>query len=455
MAADRNDSDTGITARLARFVCSSRWEDVPGNVRHEAKRSLLNFLGTALGGCRDAAIDRMTSVLARFSGPPAASLIGRRERLDALSAACLNAAAGNVFDFDDTHIPTVIHPTAPVAPALLALAETRRIGGRDLLHAFALGVDVEGRIGNAVSPAHYDRGWHITATCGVFGATAAAGKLLGLDPQRMVYALGIGSAQSSGLVETLGTMAKSVGVGAAARGGLLAALLAETGLTGPERPIEGPRGFVAVTGDRPTLAAIVERLGERWELLANTYKPYPCGVVLNPVIDACLELHCRHALEPARIRRVTVRGHPLLKARADRPGVTTGREAQVSAQHSVAVAFLRGEAGVAQFSDAAVNDSEVLALRAKVTVEADAAIPVEAATVTVETADGAPLAFTVERARGSLARPLTDAEIEAKFRALAASGSPAVAAEPLIEAVWSLDRLDDAGELMRLAVPTA
>ena len=442
------------TDRLAGFVAGSQWEDVPETVRHEAKRALLNFFGTALGGCRDAAVAHMVSVLSAFSGPPAASLIGRRERLDALSAAGLNAAAGNVFDFDDTHIPTVIHPTAPVAPAVLALAERRPIRGRDLLHAFVLGVDVEGRLGNAVSPAHYDRGWHITSTCGVFGAAAAAGKLLGLDPQHLVWALGIASAQSSGLVETLGSMAKSVGVGGAARGGLLAALLAEQGLTGPAGPIEGPRGFAAVMGDGANLAAIVDGLGERWEIQANTYKPYPCGVVLNPVIDACLDLRRREALAPERIRTVTVRGNPLLAARADRPSVTTGREAQVSAQHSIAVSLLRGAAGLAEFSDAAVTDPAVLTLRARVVVERDAAMPVGAASVAVETLDGAAFTARVERAKGSLERPLSDSDIEEKLRALSAYGCPGLAAEPLIEAIWSLDRLDDASRVMRLAVPS-
>ena len=450
---DSPGAEPAVTSQLARFVCGSRWEDVPGTVRHEAKRSLLNFFGTALGGCGDGAIERLATVLRQFSGPATASTIGRHERFDALSAACVNAASGNVYDFDDTHVPTVIHPTAPVAPALLALAEIRPLSGRDLLLAFVLGVDVECRLGNAVSPAHYDRGWHITSTCGVFGAAAAAGKAIGLDAPRLGAALGIASAQSSGLVETLGSMAKSVGVGNAARGGLLAALLAEQGLTGPERPIEGPRGFAAVLGDRPNLAAVVEGLGERWELLANTYKPYPCGVVLNPVIDACLALRRDRALTPERIRAVTVRGHPLLAARADRPAVTTGREAQVSAQHSVAVALLWGAAGVAQFSDAAVHDPAVLALRARVTVEADAAIPVGAARVTIETADNASFGATIEHAKGSREQPLSDAEIEVKFRALVEHGGSGVAPGSLIDAVWSLERLDEARRLMRHAVP--
>jgi 2-methylcitrate dehydratase PrpD len=441
---------TDLTTSLAGFVAKSRWEDVPSQVRHEAKRSLLNFFGTAIGGSRDGAVETALGVMSAFAGPGAASLIGRRERLDGLTASFLNAAAGNVFDFDDTHVPTVIHPTAPVAPPLLALAETRRIRGADLLHAFVLGVDVACRLGNAVSPGHYRRGWHITSTCGVFGAAAAAGKLLGLDARRLTWALGGAAAQSSGLVETLGTMAKSVGVGQAARGGLLAALLAQDGLTGPDQPIEGPRGFASVMSDGADLPSIVERLGERWEILANSYKPYPCGVVLNAVIDACLALR---SPGPEEIRRIVVRGHPLLAERTDRPAVTTGREAQVSAQHSVAVALLFGAAGVAEYGDDAVADPAVLALRAKVTVERDAAMAVGAARVRIELASGESRAVTVEQATGSLERPLSDAAIEAKLRALARHGCPGLDPGRLIDAVWSMDRSDDVGQIMRLAVP--
>src|SRR5579863_5683227 len=168
--------EIGATRRLAEFVVGSRWEEVPGVVRHEGKRALVNFVGAALGGCRDPAIELALQALGAFAGSPRATVIGRAERADSLFASFLNAAGANVLEFDDTHFPTVIHPAAPVAPALFALAEARPVSGRDLLHAFILGVEVECRIGNAVTPSHYRQGWHITSTCGVFGAAAAAGR---------------------------------------------------------------------------------------------------------------------------------------------------------------------------------------------------------------------------------------------------------------------------------------
>lgn len=442
------------TGPLVEFLVSSRWEDVPQDVRHAAKRSILNVFGTALGGCRDAAVEGTRSVLDRFSGRRDASVIGRSGKLDMLSATFVNAASANVFDFDDTHHPTIIHPSAPVAPALFAVAESRPLSGMDLLHAFILGVEVECRLGNSVSPWHYQRGWHITSTCGVFGAAAAVAKVLALDTEHTVWALGNAAAQSSGLVETLGTMAKSIGVGASARAGLLAALFAEADVAGPCEPVSGSRGFTSVMGNAATVDTIVNRLGETWEIMANTHKPYPCGVVLFPVIDACLELR---ALNPGlaleTIARIEVEGHSLLRERADRPSVTTGREAQVSAQHSVAVVLTQGLASVAQYEDACVNSPDILALREKVRVSDRPGTPVEAAHVTLTLADGRVLSAFVPHGRGTPERPLSDIEIEAKVRELARYGCPELDPGPLIAAVWSLDRYPDAGAIMRLAVP--
>jgi 2-methylcitrate dehydratase PrpD len=456
MTATRSSvSEHPVSERLARFVADAKPGDIPSRVRHEGKRALLNFFAAALGGCRDQAIDISLCALCGFAGSSTAPIIGRSERADALTAAFINAAAGNVLDFDDTHIPTVIHPTAPVAPALLALASTRRVSGADLLNAFILGVEIECRIGNAVSPSHYRRGWHITATCGVFGAAAAAGKLLGLDARRLVWALGNASAQSSGLVETLGSMAKSIGVGNAARNGLLSALLAERGFAGPDHPLEGRRGFIAVMSEGCGPAPLTERLGSSWEILRNTYKPYPCGVVLNPVIDAVLELRERHRLQADQIHSVVVTGHPLLGERTDRPAPASGREAQVSAQHSVAIALLHGAAGIAQYTDRAVGDPSTMALRARGRVEDDAAMLVGAARVAVRLHDGREFDATVEHARGSLERPLTDAELEQKLITLAAHGCPALDTAPLVQVIWSLENLDDVRDLMRWAAPAS
>lgn len=443
-----------VSAELARFAATSRWEDVPQAVRHEGRRSLLNYFAVALAAARDPVLDTATRTYARFASDARASLVGRARRLDMLNAAALNAMAANVYDFDDTHHPTIIHPTAPVAPALFALAETRPLSGAQLLHAFVLGVEATCRIGNAMSPGHYARGWHITSTCGVFGAALGAARCLGLPGDAMVAALGCAAVQAGGLVEMLGTAAKSISVGNAARNGLLSALLAAEGLDGPPQPLEGLRGYLRVAADAPDIAPVSAGLGERWEVLNNTYKPYPCGVVLNPVIDACLAL----AADPriagggwAAIERIELTGHPLLKQRTDRPGVATGRQSQVSAQHAVAVALVRGRAGLPEFSDEAVADPGLRALGQRLGFQDDASMSVDAVKVRIAFQDGTLLEREVQAARGSRARPLQDGEIEEKLRELCRHGGARVDADRLIEAVWTLDEAGDAAAVMRLA----
>jgi 2-methylcitrate dehydratase PrpD len=436
-----------VTAALARFIAASRWEEIPPQVRHEAKRTLLNCLGAALGGCRDEAVGHALAVLGRFSGPLQASILGRTERLDALSAAFVNGAAANVFDFDDTHLPTVIHPAAPVVPAILALAELKKITGQELLHALMIGIEVECRIGNAVTPWHYAHGWHITSTCGVIGAAAAVARLLGLDEQRTAAALGLGANQAHGLIESLGTMAKSVSVGNAPRNGLLAALLAERGFSAAPQTLEGPRGFLHVMGENPNVQVILDGLGNAWESARNTYKPYPCGVVLHPVIDALLSFD----FELKEVEKLTVRGNPLLRQRTDRRNPASGREAQVSVQHTAAVCFAYRAAGIRQYTDACAAEPALQAFGERVALHDDPAVPVEAAAVEVRLKDGRTLSKHVPHALGSLGKPMSDAQIEAKVRDLAAFGAPQCDVGRVIDSVWRLESLEDAGALARLA----
>lgn len=448
----------GVSRALAEFVGACRWEDIPGAVRREAHRALLNYFAVALAGAADPTLDIAVQVYGRFAAGRQASLVGRAERTDVLNAAALNAMAANVYDYDDTHSPTIIHPTAPVAAPLFALAQARPMRGDELLLALVLGIEAECRIGLAVSPGHYARGWHITSTCGVFGSAMAAGKRLGLSATALVWALGCASAQAGGLVETLGTMSKSASVGNAARNGLLAALLAQQGFAGPDAPLEGPRGFLSVMGEPPQPDAITRDLGLDWQLLRNTYKPYPCGVVLNPVIDACLALAGDARVADAGlacIERITLTGHPLLRQRTDRPGVTTGRASQVSAQHAVAVTLARGRAGLEEFSDAAAGEPMLRDLGAKVEFRDDAGYSVDAAQVQLTWRDGRQLTRRVDAARGSQARPLSDDELEDKLLALAGGCRPGWDARPLIDALWTLETAPDAAQVMALAAQAA
>ena len=436
---------TGAVAVLGDFVASSRWADLSEPLRHEAKRSLLNFFGCALGVAHDPAVSAAVKVMAPFSGPDRVTVIGRPERLDAMGAAFVNTIAANLLDYDDTHLRTVIHPTAPVAPPVLALAERHGLSGAAVLHALILGAEVECRIGLAVSPAHYARGWHITSTCGVFGAAAACSRLLGLSAAQTAAALGIASSQSAGTVENLASSGKNVSMGNAARNGLLAALLAQEGYAGAPAALEGKLGWARAMGDVPDMDAMLGALGDRWEFAANTYKPYPSGIVFHAVIDACLALREQLRLTGDEIASVSVYGDQLLLDRGDRPTVTE-RDARVSIAHNAAVALARGSAGVADFSMQAVADPMLARVRSVVTAGLDAGLPPAAAAIVVRTTDGRSGTMRIDVARGGAGRPLSDADLATKFR----SNAPGPSADDRMAAVWTIEGAPNIAPLMAL-----
>lgn len=445
------DTTGAVTRRIAAFARNAQWADIPEQVRHEAKRSILNGFATALGAAREPAIEKSLAVLHGFSGGDSCSIIGRSERTDMLLAAYINAMAANIADFDDTHPATVIHPTAPVAPALFAFAETHRCTGEALLRAFVLGAEVECRLGNAMSPYHYAHGWHITSTCGVFGAAIAIGAMTDLTEAQFTFAIANASAQSAGLVETLGTMSKSISVGNAARNGLTSALLAAADFSGPTAPLEGARGFLPVYADEPDVGALVDGLGEVWEIAKNTYKPYPVGVVLNPIIEACLDLHAKGSVAIEDIAAIELIGHPLLQQRADRPDVTSGRESQVSAQHAIAIALRRGRAGLAEFSDAAVAETLRDNIRPAISFFDDTSYDIERVRIVIKTYGGNSQTIDINDTRGGSFNPLTDTDLVTKLANLAEYGGFDREVRPLADAVWSLDIADDAGSVMQLA----
>jgi len=437
--------------KIAAFAANTKWENIPNDVRHQAKRSLLNYFATAIAGSTEPAMDTSLAVLAPFSGAAVCKLIGRSERVDMPLAAYLNAISANIFDYDDTHQATVIHPTAPIAPALFAQAEIQRCEGKLLLKAFVLGGEIECRIGNAVSPSHYARGWHITSTCGVFGAAIGIGTLLGLNEEQQVWSIGNAAAQASGLVETLGTMSKSISVGNAARNGILSALLAKQGFSGPVDPLSGERGFVRVFSDQPSIDRLTDGLGENWEIAKNTYKPYPTGIVLHPVIEGCIRLHQDTGLRSEDVATVELTGHPLLRERTDRPNVTTGRLSQVSAQHTIAIALRRGRAGLLEFNDDAVAETLRDNIRPEVTFIDDPSRAIEAVHMRVHTRQGQTQEIEIVAAKGGPGNPMTDAELEEKLAELASYRGFNRDVRAIADAIWSLDGTSDAAEVMGFA----
>jgi 2-methylcitrate dehydratase PrpD len=442
------------TKTLASWLVASRIEDIPADVRHEARRALLNWMGCAIGGCREPAVETALRALEPYSGKPTANLIARAERLDPLHASLINGISGHVFEYDDTTPKNYIHPTPPLAPALFAYASTVRVAGRDFTHAFLMGFEAEERIGDAVYPAHYEAGWHITATAGVFGAAAAVGKLMGLSIQEMVWAFGLASTQAAGLREMFGSMAKSFHAGMAARNGYASAILAKSGFTAGEYALESPRGFAAVQSRKYDLSKITAGLGVNFQIRYNTYKPYPCGIVVQPTIDGCIQLHHDHHPGPETIRAVRVRVNPLVLDLCNKRNLTRGLESKYSIYHSAAVGLVRGKAGIREYSDEAVNDPLIRRISECVIATGDASITEDQSHIEVELMNGDRISCFVEQSLGNIHKPLSDRQLEEKFRDQAVLNLPAAQVEKIIQLCWRVDELEDVGELVRATLPS-
>lgn len=440
--------ETSTTQKLVQWVFDTQWTDIDVSIKNSVASSWMNWLACALGGASSPDSDRLIRALAPF-GHGDAQLIGRAEKFDPANAALIHAFTSNILDFDDTHWPTGIHPAGTVASALVAWASQTVVSGEDFLHAFLLGMEVECRIGLAVSPGHYERGWHITASCGVFGAAIAVGRLMRLDPQQLAWAVGHAATQSSGLVASLGTMAKSLNIAHAARNGLLSAQLASHGITANDRVLEARFGFFEVMGSRPLDESICEGLGQNWIASHNTYKPYPCGFLLHPTLVACLAIDDTPIFALDDIEQIMVNVHPLSKIRADRIHPVDGLESKLSLQHAVAIALLRGETGVRNFTDEAANDLVVHACREKIRIIADEGLGTDEARLVIHLQSGR----VITRAISGAQPPMSPQALEQKFRELVAFGAPHCNSDELLETLAMFPQMANAANLIAMTIP--
>src|SRR5712671_6068198 len=441
-----------VTRTLARYVVNSRSADIPDAVKREGVRSILNWLGCAVGAARHEAVEAALAALIPFAGPAQASVLGREDKTDILTAALLNGITSHVFDFDDTHLPTIIHPAGPVASAILAIAEMQQVSGKDFLNAQILGVETECRIGNAVYPNHYDVGWHITGTAGVFGSAAAVGKLLKLNEQQMVWALGLAASQPVGLRESFGSMNKSFNPGRAASSGIFAAMLASKNFTSSDGMIEAKRGWANTISTKQDYNEITGDLGKRYEASLNTYKPFACGIVMHPAIDAAIQLRNENKLTADQVERVELKVHPLVLELTGKKTPREGLEGKFSIYHAVAVAIVEGAGGEKQFSDRAVADPTIVALRGKVIPTITPGIDPAQVDMTIVLKDSRALNRRIEHAIGSVEMPMTDKQLETKFTDLADGIIPAPSIRRVMDACWNVETLPNAAEIAKMSV---
>ncbi|KAL1887668.1 hypothetical protein Sste5346_010063 [Sporothrix stenoceras] len=455
------------TQRLASWAKSLEYSDLPDEVVRAAVRSFYNWAGCAIGGSTHPATTiAQYQTLHPLFGPPTASLLGHKEPLkaDPQHAALINGIASHVHDYDDTHLDTIIHPTGPVASALLAVAEWKKgVTGKDLIVALVVGIEAECKVGLAVWPEHYDVGWHITSSTGSIGAAVAVSKILNLSTPETAHAIGLAATQVVGLREMFGSHTKSFHPGRAAQSGLLAAIMAQGGYTSSEQALEAKRGWANVvsspktdvqqrlanfigipSGSQASTLGLASTEAGRWEVLRNSFKPFPCGIVIHPIIDACAQLNnemFQKRLELADIKAITAKVHPLVLELTGKRTPKDGLEAKFSVFHSGACGLIFGKVTPSEYKDSVVLSDEVITVRDLIQAEIDPALTADQAIVTLALTDGQTLEKHVKHAVGSIDVPMDDAMLQKKF--LGQVSKVLSNAEAASKALWELESMDD------------
>jgi 2-methylcitrate dehydratase PrpD len=440
-----------VTQAFCTHVAKLTPDDLPAPALHAGRRGVLDWLGCALAGANHPTLDHLIAVLQEVGGRAQATVFARCLRLGLLEAPLANGQAAHVLDYDDTHMGgVVLHASSPVLAALFALAERQAVSGAAFLLAYAVGFEAGVRTGQT-APGHHKGGWHLTGTLGSVAAAVAGGKLLGLDATRLTHAMGIGATQAAGMQQNRGTMCKSLHAGKAAANGVLAALLAERGFDSSTEIVEGQRGYCRIYSDVATPEALLDELGSRWEIMRNGHKPYACGVVLHPVIDAVIALRRAHGIDPAAVDAIEMRVHPLVLEITGVQEPATGLQSKFSVYHSAAVALLDGAAGIPQYRDERALDPAVIALRRKVVATTDETLGKDQAEA-VLVAKGARHRAFVPHATGTTDNPMSDAAIEAKFLSNAEPVIGADRAGKVRDLVWGLERVPDMRAVIALLV---
>jgi 2-methylcitrate dehydratase PrpD len=460
--------DSSLTDYVAGFIVETRAADIPKDVAHLGKRSVLDGLGLALAGAasQTGAIARKYLEALGFVGEEGSTVIGSSLRIPARFAAFANGISIHADDFDDTQLAIakdrvyglLTHPTAPALPPALALAERDHRSGADLMLAYQIGVEVECKVAEAIMPRHYQTGFHSTATCGSIGAAAAAAKLLGLDRETTRRALAIGATQAGGLRENFGTMTKPFHAGRAAENGVVAAEIAALGFTASPTALEAERGFFRAAGGGFSPEMIDGKLANPWTFAfpGVSIKPHPSGSLTHPGMAVMMKLILEHDLKPERVKRVSVGTNHNMPNALIHHRPRNELQAKFSMEFCMAILLLERKAGLEQFTDEVVIRPDVQAMIEKVSFgvhpEAEAAGFDKMTTIIeVELDDGKVVKGQADFGKGSPANPMTDAELSEKFRQCAAwGGIDRERSEAILSLVWKIEELKDVNHLVTL-----
>jgi 2-methylcitrate dehydratase PrpD len=457
----------GLTREVAQFILSTGWNDIPAAVIETGRKSILDGFGLALSGAVAQSGQHVETYLRSLNlGPGPATVIGSDLKVPARFAAFANGVAIHADDFDDTQLAVgkdrvyglLTHPTAPCLPAALANAELLNSSGADMMLAYHIGLEIECKIAEAISPRHYQEGFHATATCGPFAAAAATAKLRGFDLDQTLRALSIAGSQSAGLRENFGTMTKPFHAGRASESGVVAAEFAALGWTATDKILEAPRGFFRAAGGGYDLDAISGKLGNPWTFASPgvSIKPHPSGSLTHPGMTEMLRLIREHRITADMVERVDVGTNHNMPNALIHHRPRNELQAKFSMEFCMAVLLLDGKAGLPEFTDKTVRRPDVQAMLGKINFhvhpEAEAAGYDKMTTIIdIYLKDGRRLSGRADFGKGSPANPMSYDEVAEKFRGCAAQADwPRVQTDGVIDTVRRLESLADINGLMRL-----
>lgn len=454
--------DKPLAMHVAEFIVSTRYQDIPEDARRVAKQHILDTLATGLAG----SVAEGSRIVQRYVEGLAcggvSAIFGTALRARPRFAALANATAMHADDYDDTYHPTRFHPSAPVLAAVCAEAEETGASGADVLAAFTVGTEVSVKLSHTIDREHYLRGFHMTSTCGVFGASAGACHLLRLPREETCAAIGIAGSESSGVRENFGTMVKPMHSGRAAENAVVAASLAAMGMTSSATILEGPRGYFMTGAGKYDASQLIGKLGNPWGYVRPrvAIKPYPCGNLQQPAMDKLRELVIAHDIRPEQVERIAVKSHRLMPLNLTYHRPKTGLEGKFSMEFSLASILVLRQAGLAEYSDAVVNRPDVQEAIGKIdyTVYSDEEAEQNGYTLLttfldIALKDGRHFSARAEAARGSASLPMSEDDVAEKFRGCARFAEwPADRAEKIIARVLNLENLKDIRELTSLLV---
>lgn len=456
-----DSASSGVTRRLAERVAAVELRDLPAAAVAATRTALEDYLGCAVAGSVTSTAAKLLDYLPEISGPGPCRIAGTSLTASAAGAALANGTLGHALDYDDVSWEMIGHPGVAIMPAILALGEAGHHSGGDVVTAYVAGFEVVSQLGMTMNRGHYERGWHATGTLGTLGAAAGSARLLGLDPDRVVAALGIAASMAAGLRANFGTDTKPLHAGRAAQHGVMAATMASRGFTASAEILEALSGFFNVYGNAPIdPERVVAQFGDPWGIADPGFntKAYPSCMSTHAGVDAALDLTVDHDVTPAQVDAVRVGVVDLTKNILIHNNPRTGLEGKFSMQYCVARAMTDRALSVGHFTDEAVNDPGVRTLLDRVTMEVDPQVSGEwqmgtprGALVEMTLRDGSRLAKRVDWPSGSMKNLLSRDRLDQKYRDCVSGIVPEQAREDILTALHRVESLEDIATVTTLA----